>query len=305
MPQFAIVEAPSPLGLGPTGVEDLATVLLELGLREALSATLVQRVEPPPHDPVRDPETQILNVHGVRAYASRLADRVEALLRRGLFPVVLGGDCTILLGGLLALRRLGRYGLLFLDGHADFYQPEASPTGAVSDMDLALATGRGPAVLTELEGLGPLVRDEDVAVVGYRDAEEAARYGSRDVRDSTIHVVDLAQLRSLGVLATTERAVASILQNGVRGFWIHCDADVLDDGVMPAVDYRLPGGLSVAELAEAIGVAMGSGRAVGLEVTVYNPKLDADRVAGRALLTAVVSGLKAGQEHDGAGLTTP
>jgi arginase len=29
-------------------------------------------------------------------------------------------DCSILLGCLLALKRRGRYWLLFLDGHADF-----------------------------------------------------------------------------------------------------------------------------------------------------------------------------------------
>jgi hypothetical protein len=35
----------------------------------------------------------------------------------------------------------------------------------------------------------------------------------------------------------------------VEGFWIHLDADVLDDEVMPAVDYRMPGGLPPDELA--------------------------------------------------------
>jgi arginase len=291
MPRFAIVEAPSPLGVGPTGVEELPGVLLELGLQSALAATHEGRIEPPPHDPARDRESQIMNAQAVRAYSVQLAGRVEALLGRGLFPVVLGGDCNILLGNLLALRRLGRYGLLFLDGHADFYQPEASPIGAVSDMDLALATGRGPGVLANLEGLGPLVRDEDVAVVGYRDAEEAARYGSRDVKETAMHLFDLDRVRSLGIRVAAEKAVAAILASDVRGFWIHCDADVLDDAVMPAVDFRMPGGLGGAELGEIIGAAMNSGRAVGLEVTVYNPRLDADRSAGRTLLAAVVAGL--------------
>jgi hypothetical protein len=59
MPQFTIVEAPSPLGVGPTGVEVMGTALLEGGLQQALSATHAGRVEPPPHDPVRDPESQI------------------------------------------------------------------------------------------------------------------------------------------------------------------------------------------------------------------------------------------------------
>src|SRR5215813_11596121 len=70
MPRFAILEAPSPLGLGPTGVEQLPSALLHAGLLEGLRATHAGRVEPPPHDPQRDPETRILNVNGVRAYAS-------------------------------------------------------------------------------------------------------------------------------------------------------------------------------------------------------------------------------------------
>lgn len=53
------------------------------------------------------------------------------VLDAGDVPIVLGGDCSILLGNLLALRRRGRHGLLFIDGHADFYQPEAEPNYAV------------------------------------------------------------------------------------------------------------------------------------------------------------------------------
>src|SRR5262245_18287497 len=39
---------------------------------------------------------------------------------------------------MLALRRRGRYGLFFIDGNADFFQPEAEPNGEGASMDLAL-----------------------------------------------------------------------------------------------------------------------------------------------------------------------
>ena len=94
-----------------------------------------------------------------------LADAVAAVLDEGEFPVVLGGDCSVLLGTMLALRRRGRYGLLYIDGDADFYQPEVNPLrGAASASDLAFPTGRGPDVVTDIEGRRPLVRDEDVMV---------------------------------------------------------------------------------------------------------------------------------------------
>ncbi|MBP0651079.1 hypothetical protein J8J40_28905, partial [Mycobacterium tuberculosis] len=71
------------------------------------------------------------------------------------------------------LRRRGRFGLLFLDAHADFYQPAAEPKGEVASMELGFAVGRGPAILADLEGRRPLVAEEDVVVFGRRDAVEA------------------------------------------------------------------------------------------------------------------------------------
>ena len=174
-PHFAIIEAPSVLGLFPKGVEALPDALLAAGLSERLEARRAGRVEPPPYDDRRDRQTLLLNPKSIADYSVALANAVGGTIDVGEFPVVLGGDCSIMLGCLLALkRRRGRYGLLFLDGHADFYQPEAEPNGEAASMELALATGRGPGILTDLEGRRPLVRDEDVVAFGLRDAEIAA-----------------------------------------------------------------------------------------------------------------------------------
>lgn len=291
MPIFAIVEAPSPLGLRPPGVERLPEALEGSGLAAGLSADVAARVEPPPYDPRRDPATDLLNPDGLREYSLRLADAVGAVLDSGRFPVVLGGDCSILLGSLLALRRRGRFGLLFLDGHTDFYVPQREPNGEVASMELALATGRGPAVLADLEGSGPLVRDEDVVVLGPRDAQVDPDYDA-DPLPPAMRSFDLAEVRRLGAEAAGRAAVEHLSRAGGPGhFWIHFDADVLDDAVMPAVDYRLPGGLRHDELRLVLGAAIASGRAVGLEATIYNPALDPGGAAGRALAAMIVEAL--------------
>jgi arginase len=281
---YAVIEAPSVLGLFPRGVEHLPDALLGAGLADALDARRAGRVEPPPYEPRRDPATGLLNPTGLRDYAHQLAHATGEVLDGGEKPVVLGGDCSILLGNLLALNRRGRFGLLFLDGHADFYQPEAEPNGEAASMDLALATGRGPRVLADLDGRGALVRDEDVVAFGRRDAEEAEEAGSQRIEDTGVAVIDLATVRDLGV----ERAVGDALERVVRpeldGFWIHVDCDVLDDAVMPAVDYRIPGGLSWDELERVLAAAIATGRAVGLELTIFNPALDTDGVIIRTLV---------------------
>ena len=288
---FTIVEAPSILGLFPKGVETLPDALLGAGLAERLQARLAGRVEPLPYDPERDPETLMLNPHGLARYSVALADAVGPVVDRGEFPVVLGGDCSILLGDMLALRRRGRYGLLFLDGHADFYQPEAEPNGEAASMDLALATGRGPAVVTDLEGRAPLVRDEDVVALGRRDAAEAEEYGSQRIEDSGIEVIDLATIRTLGTEAAAVRAMKQLSGSTVAGFWIHLDTDVLDDAIMPAVDYRMPDGLTWDELVTILRMGLATGRAIGINITIFNPRLDGDGSIAQELTEALVTGL--------------
>jgi arginase len=288
-PPIAVIEAPSILGLRPTGVETLPEALLQAGLIDRLHARRAGRVAPETaYSSSRDSATLTLNATGIASFSRTLADAVGAVIDRGEFPIVLGGDCSILLGDLLALKRRGRYGLLFVDGHADFYNPEANPNGEAASMDLALVTGRGPKLLTNIEGREPLVRDEDVVLFGFRDADEQALYGSQPLPRELL-AFDLPVIRHRGAELCARNAVAHLTRNGGpdAGFWIHVDADVLDDAIMPAVDYRLPGGLSWDELTGTLRAAIQSQRAVGMEVTIYNPKLDADRAGARGLVRVV------------------
>ena len=216
---------------------------------------------------------------------------MAAVLDAGEFPVVLGGDCSIVLGCLLALRRRDRHGLLFLDGHADFYQPEAEPNGEVASMELALATGRGPAILSDLDGRGPLVRDTDVVVFGRRDGSEAEANGSRRLEDTDIRMIDLAEVRAHGCTDRARLSARHLSRPELSGFWMHLDADVVDDDLMPAVDYRIPGGLSWDELAETLNTHLASDRSRGLSVTIFNPDLDPDGTIARSFVDALVRAL--------------
>ena len=291
MTRFAIIEAPSALGLWPSGVERTPEVLLQIGLARALDARRDQRVEPPDYDPVRESTTAMLNPQGLAEYSPRLADAVGRVVDGGEFPVVVGGDCSILLGCTLALRRRGRYGLLFLDGHADFYAPHQSLTGEAADMDLALVSGRGPDQVVNLEGRKPYVRDEDVVVFAHRDAALAHKYGSQDVRATDMTVMDLGEVRKAGASSAAATAVQRLGATDSKGFWIHLDVDVLDDAVMPAVDYRMTDGLDFDELAAVLRVAVSSGHAVGINITIFNPNLDPNRSVARNLVGCLRRGL--------------
>lgn len=293
--KYAIVEAASALGHVPEhrGVERAPEVLLGFGLADGLGARRAGSVAGEGYRAGRDPQTMIMNPRALRSYSSVLADAISEVLDAGEFPIVLGGDCSIVLGAMLALRRRGRYGLLYVDGDADFYQPEVNPLdGAASASDLAFVTGRGSDVVCDLEQRRPLVRDDDVVVFACRDAADRDRRDCQPLPE-VMPVIDRDRVRQLGVAAAARDAVAYLTRDHGPdgGFWIHVDADVLDETVMQAVDDPRPNGLTCDELTVALRTAIASGRAVGLQLAIYNPDFDPTGSNGRALAAAIHNAL--------------
>jgi arginase len=284
-----ILHVETNLGLRPGGVERLGAALLELGLSERIGAPVAPALRAPPFDDRRDPVLGARNVEAAATLAIQQADLVCQILNASEFPVVLGGDDTVLLGCLLALRRLGSAGLVLLDGHTDFWDlPEG--TGELSDSDLWIVTGHGPKVISDLEGRRPLVSADACVVYGHRDRALQIRDGSRDVYREPMLVRNLAELRAAGVENAVNHAAAFLAAKGVDRVWLHLDADCLDDVLMPAVDWRLDGGLTPSEVVGLARPLVISEVVAGMDVTIYNPSLDSDdHAAGRVLLDVVAA----------------
>ncbi|MER5476772.1 arginase family protein [Streptomyces sp. NPDC002734] len=298
MPSIVVVDAPSNLGLRPPapgtvpGCHKLAGALRDNGIVRRTGALEGGVVVPPRYDRGDWREGDgVFNAAAIAAYTRKLADRIEHHVRGGRFPLVLGGDCSIQLGAALALRRLGRYGLVSVDASPDFRHPGNSHrVGAAAGEELALSTGRGQDDLTDLEGLRPYLRDEDIVLLGTRDAY-ADDAEVTELRAAEVPVTTVRDLRRLGPAARGAATAARLDHAGTDGFWVHLDADVLDPSVMPAVDSPDPDGLMPDELTALLRPLVRSPRCVGLNVTVYDPDLDPDGTAGALLTDLVVSAL--------------
>ena len=284
-----VLDAPSNLGLAPPapgrepGTRRMPDVLRWNGLRARLGARDAGRVEAPRYCTEVHPDG-IRNAEAIAAYSRKLADTVETIILRDELAVVLGGDCSILLGDLLGARRnVERLGLVFLDGHSDFFTPERSGTHGAAGMDLALAVGRGPRLLSALAPDGPLVEAESVVHLGLREDDP-------ELRASGIPVLELAEIERRGPPAIAAEALERLDRH--PGFWVHVDADVLDDALMPAVDSRVPGGLSYEALVELLRPLLASPRALGVELTIYDPDRDPEGSVGRAFTAALVEALR-------------
>lgn len=278
MRAVTILDAPSNLGLRPAqagtvpGCYKLGWALREAGLIDGLDAVEAGVVLPPRYRADWAPGNGDRNAAAIASYSVRLADRIESLIGDS-FLVLLGGDCSVLIGAALALRRRGRYGLAFLDGHTDFRHPDNSDAiDAAAGEDLAIVTGRGDPRLTNLETLGPYVRDADVVAVGIRPNDDHLN----ELQGLGFALWPMERLRAGTVQGATKSMLSHLTGPQSRGFWVHLDVDILDAEVMPAVDSPAPGGLLVDELVEIVLALTAHPSAVGMDVTILDPDLDPD-----------------------------
>lgn len=289
---YSIISCPTPLGLWPSGVQELGRTLLDHGISERLSAPVMGEVRSGPYVREKDPETKYLNGPAIRDCSLDLAGKVAVERAEGRTPLLLGGDCSIVLGALVALRRAGTPRLFHLDGHQDYYDGEGDHSGEVADMGLGIATGAMHPLLSDIDGLSPYVRPEHAVAFGYRDAEEIASTGGRTLEGSGIPAFDLARIRRMGLDAALDGALDAMGRDAADPIWLHFDTDVVDDGLNPAVDYRLPGGLDWDEVARTLRAVRGTRRLAGVSVSIFNPRLDHDGRIAMALTQCLVDGLR-------------
>jgi arginase len=229
----------------------------------------------------------LLNERALGRLVTATRDAVAGALQRGRLPLLVGGDCPVLLGALAAVRDDDRDpGLLSVDGHEDAWPPERSSTGEASDSEVAIALGRVPGSPVPLDDLVPLLPPERVAMLGPRDRRELDEVGVESLDGAIALFRDDVALRASGTAASAQEAVAT-LSAGSGSFWLHVDLDALRTDDFPAADYLQPGGLTWEELLDVAALAIADPRCSGCSVVIYNPDLDPERTSAARVVRFV------------------
>jgi arginase len=262
---------PSP-GAEP-GVKKLPESLRKSGFFDLINPQEVIQLEPPPYSMWLDPVSDMRNTDSIAAYAKMQVPILQDVVSRKNFALVLGGDCSILIGNALALKKQGDYKLFFIDGHTDFMWPALSSTHGVAGMDLAIVTGHGHEKLSNIDGYRPYFRENDTWCVGNR--EYHPDYVAA-IENTSIHYYDLHTLRKSGIGSCIDSFFENLSAHQPDGFWIHLDVDVLDPLIMPAVDSPDPGGLNYPELISLLDPLLSHPYCTGMEITILDPDRDPD-----------------------------
>ena len=298
MASIALIGVPSQSGGRPIGVARGVGALRAAGVVSALAGAGHQvhdrgDARLPRPDPTRDPDSHVVHPQGLSAVVRSVTTEVGGAFEDGRFPLVIGGDCPILLG---ALAAMGRGGLLHVDGHEDAYLPEQSPSGEPADSEIAFALGMVRASWDEdFADRQPLVRLEHLAMLGPRDQPDLDRHGVASLRGRCMVADDVA------VRADPDAAVSEALahlRSAPGGFWLHLDWDVLSNDQIGSVMFPRDGGLAWSDLATIVAAALSDPACAGWSAGTYNPDLDPDGVDAVTIVEFLTMALRALDERE-------
>ena len=284
-PFDVLLGVPSDCSGSFVGCQFMPAALRAAGVVEALDVEDAGNLQVVMADPRRDPETGVVGLHDLLNQSAVVRDSTQKLLAADRRPLVVGGDCTLLIGVAAALARTHPdAGLLFIDGHLDCFDGTTSPTGEGADMELAVLLGTGAPPLLDFGERTPAIPHERVVVLGPFDEADAAALGAPDPRVFAPRTRIVVSDELSADPAGHARAALATLDAEAKGFWLHLDLDVLSSEVLPAVDYPDPRGLTFEQLREVLAPAFASPNLLGASVAILNPTQDlpggdsADRV---------------------------
>ena len=225
---------------------------------------------------------KLLNPPQVIALSKAIAPRVAECVRAGYFPLILGGEDSILMGIVDGLSKSlnKRFGLIYFDAHGDFNTPETTPSGLIGGMNVAAVAGRGPTNLTNIFGHRPQLPEESIVLFGTRDLDDPEKAA---LHNSKVTVISANEIRETGGSQAMRKAIQT-LKPHVDTIYVHMDVDVLDPAEMSAQILPVPNGISLVECGSALETAASSGMLCGAAFMVFNARKDPNQSEARKII---------------------
>jgi arginase len=290
--KIALLGAPTSAAAMSAGHEGAPTALRAAGLVERLK-TIGYAVTDLGDDPVQlykpDEESpRARNLTRVLASLESLKPRVEQAVKSAALPLILAGDSTVALATVAGARRYFRkVSMIYMDRDADLNTPATTTSGCVDGMVVSHLAGRGAAELVRFWGEPPLVREPDLALFGVARLDPPEE---QLLANSPLRRYLATDVQRMGPAGAAHAAIDRIRGNGYQ-FVLHFDVDVIAD--FSATNYPGSGGLSLAEVREALLVFVQQPELAAFEVTAYNPVKDPDGSGAKLIIDLLAELLEA------------
>ncbi|GHO92542.1 arginase [Reticulibacter mediterranei] len=200
------------------------------------------------------------------------------LQQKGHVPLLIGGDCSMIVGATQALMRTSKEDvhILYIDGDIDGVAPQPDTCQSAAAMGLWLLTHPSP-----FWG-GPTLRSSQITIIGWNNTLDSEQVGMTSL--PLDHVQRVGPGEVARQLLQAIPASAPIL--------LHFDIDVLRKQDMPAAYFPHADGLSLTEGQELLSTILADSRLRLIEVTEYASLRDLDHASVSKIIELLAVALK-------------
>jgi arginase len=293
------------VGMGPSAIRiaGLADKLKNLGLTAVDHGDVLIRDVERSQQAAAQVEGKANHLPMVARACDAVHEHVKRIVKKGAFPLVVGGDHSIAIGtiaGLVAaykeeeaeLRKTKprteiTLGVIWIDAHGDLNTPLTSPSGNIHGMPVAVTLGQGPKELTHIGGFAPKVMPNDLVLVGLRDLD---RQEKSAILDSGVHAFTMKDIDERGMAAIMRDAINLATRN-TEYLHVSFDIDSVDPRVAPGTGTAVFGGLTYREAHLAMEMVAETSMLTSLELCEVNPILDVLNQTGMLAVDLIASAL--------------
>ena len=276
-----ILEMPLDFGASRHGSDMGPSAIRLAGIKERLESlghktyehSDILRAKPQEYEQMGNPKAKYLKP--IVNACTKLAAQVEKIGSAGDFPLILGGDHSIVLGSLAGMGAVAksnnkRLGVLYVDAHGDFNDTETSPSGNIHGECLAASAGIGLKELTNLYYEGQKVDPKNICFVGCRNLDLGEKIL---MKKAGVTVFTMSDIERQGFPAII-RQVIVFFKTHADMVHVSFDMDVLDPMFAPGTGIPLPGGLTNREALLLMEEMYSLGLVTSAEIVEVNPILD-------------------------------
>lgn len=212
------------------------------------------------------------NKRGIQSLNTILADTVFASLKKGHFPLVIGGDHSLSWGSIAGVSRYNKQvGCVYIDAHGDFNLAEMSPSHNVHGMHMAYLMGLDDSSMVDWYQPGPKLNRNRVYFVGTRslDAGEvqlAEKY--------SLSIQTSAEIRTKGIEYVTAQLLCQLKKSEIQELHISLDIDVIDPTLAPGTGVPEINGITVEDVQYLLRHLFASCKVISMDLVEFNPLLD-------------------------------
>ncbi|WP_414050910.1 arginase [Macrococcus animalis] len=272
-----IIGAPSAFGQRKLGVN--------MGPDAMRYAGLIERVEDIGHTVIDTGDIQspkidmkkykseqggLRNLEEVTSFCESLYAKVDAVVQKGNYPVVIGGDHSIAMGTISGIsKHYENLGVIWYDAHGDLNIDESSPSSNIHGMPLRALIGDGHEDLVNIGGYKNKVKVENIVLIGMRDLDEGEKAYIKEVG---IKTYTMAEIDRLGIQTVIEESLSYLEK--CDGIHLSLDVDALDPVETPGTGTTVPGGITYRESHFAMELLHDSEKITSFEIVEVNPLID-------------------------------